>query len=418
MDSRSIIALSAIVGMMLFAGCSNGEESSTEADTGEPEAQADVHDTAEPPAPVSVRVATFNSSLYREESGQLIEDLSDPDQEQPGQIAEIIQLKRPDILLVNELDFDDEHEAARLFAENFLAVPQGEQEAIDYPYFYAFPSNTGIPSGQDLDGDGIVGDEEGTEEYANDSFGYGLFPGQYAFGVYSKYRLATDEVRSFQHFLWKDMPDHLMPEDFYDDEAIEIFRLSSKNHVDLPIDIEDHRLHLLASHPTPPAFDGPEQRNVRRNQDEIRLWHDYIRPDHADYLYDDDGQEGGLSEDAYFVIAGDLNSDPHDSDEFGAVRDLLDDPRTTDPKPESEGGQIAGETTGGRNNEHVGEHKHDTSQWHPTVGNMRVDYAIPSSNLTVRDSAVFWPPPEEPHADLVTATDHRLVWVDITLGDD
>ncbi len=401
----------------VLSGCSSSEEE-TDGDAGEPTTQHDAGDTAEQVEPVSLRVATFNGSLYRQESGQLIEELSDPDSEQPGQIAEIIQIKRPDVVLVNELDYDEENEAARLFNENFLAVPQGEQEAIDYPYYYAFPSNTGIPSGHDLDANGVVGTEEGTEDYAQDAFGYGRFPGQYAFGVYSKYHLDIDAVRSFQHFLWKDMPDHRMPEDFYDDGAIEVFRLSSKNHVDLPIDVGDHRLHLLASHPTPPAFDGPEQRNVRRNQDEIRLWHDYIRPDDAGYLYDDEGREGGLDENSYFVIAGDLNSDPNDSDEFGAIADLLDDPRTSDPKPSSEGGQHSGETRGGRNDDHTGEHKYDTSQWSPAVGNMRVDYAIPSSNMSVEDSQVFWPAPDEPHADLVTATDHRLVWVDITLGDD
>jgi len=30
-------------------------------------------------------------------------------------------------------------------------------------------------------------------------------------------------------------------------------------------------IHILASHPTPPVFDGVEDRNGRRNHDEIRL---------------------------------------------------------------------------------------------------------------------------------------------------
>ena len=415
MLKTTFIALFISLGLALSGGCSNGGQTVNDVDESQP-GDAGESDTDVAPDPKSIRVATFNASLYREEAGGLIDDLQDPEQEQPGQIAEIIQIKRPDVLLINEFDYDEDLEAATLFAEDFLGADQGNQDSIEYPYFYAFPSNTGIASGHDLDDNGVVGTEEGTEDYAGDAYGYGLFPGQYAFAVFSKFPLDIDGARTFQYFLWDDMPDNLIPPDFYTDEELEIFRLSSKNHVDLPVDIGDHRLHLLASHPTPPAFDGPEQRNVRRNQDEIRLWHDYIRPEHADYLYDDDGIDGGLAEDRYFVIVGDLNADPHDNDEAGAIADLLDSPRTYDPKPASEGGQISGETSGGANQGHEGEHKHDTSQWAPHVGNMRVDYAIPSSNLTVEDSAVFWPHPDDDYADLVTATDHRLVWVDVTLG--
>lgn len=36
------------------------------------------------------------------------------------------------------------------------------------------------------------------------------------------------------------------------------------------------RVHMLLHHPTPPAFDGREGRNLLRNHDEIRLFSDYI----------------------------------------------------------------------------------------------------------------------------------------------
>ncbi len=53
-------------------------------------------------------------------------------------------------------------------------------------------------------------------------------------------------------------------------------------------------LHLLASHPTPPAFDGPEDRNGRRNHDEIRFWNDYLDRAEIGYIRDDAGLAGGL----------------------------------------------------------------------------------------------------------------------------
>ncbi len=72
-------------------------------------------------------------------------------------------------------------------------------------------------------------------------------------------------------------------------------RLSSKSHWDIPININGKEIHILASHPTPPVFDGPENRNGNRNHDEIRFWRDYIDNTQANYIYDDGGKKGGLS---------------------------------------------------------------------------------------------------------------------------
>ena len=57
---------------------------------------------------------------------------------------------------------------------------------------------------------------------------------------------------------------------------LDAVRLSSKSHWDLPIDIDGRTVHFLVSHPTPPVFDGPEDRNGTRNHDEIRFWADYV----------------------------------------------------------------------------------------------------------------------------------------------
>ena len=139
--------------------------------------------------------------------------------------------------------------------------------------------------------------------------------------VYSRYPIDLDGVRTFQNFLWKDMPDAQLPTDWYDTEDQAIFRLSSKSHWDLPIDVEGATLHLLASHPTLPGFDGPEDRNGKRNSDEIRFWTDYVAG--ASYPVDDAGVQGGLADDAAFVVV-ETNADPHDGDTSEAIRTLLD----------------------------------------------------------------------------------------------
>jgi hypothetical protein len=377
-----------------------------------------------------IRFATFNIAFERSEEGELIEDLSTPDDEQARNVAEIIQRVRPDVLLLNEFDYDPEGRGLELFQDNYLSVGQQGADPIDYPHVFVAPSNTGVPSGFDLDRNGEVVTEPGEPGYGEDAFGFGDFPGHYAMAVLSKHPIDTDGVRTFQHFRWADMPGALLPEvpetgeSWYSEQALEEFRLSSKSHWDLPVLTPRGRtVHLLASHPTPPSFDGEEQRNVRRNHDEIRFWADYVspRPGDSAYIYDDKGGTGGLEPGSRFVIAGDQNADPHDGDSWpGAIDQLLEHRRVNASEvPASEGAVEAAERQGGANDEHTGPHAHDTADFNPeSPGNLRVDYVLPSRGMPVRGSGVFWPTADDPLFRLTTdyppsSSDHRLVWVDL-----
>ncbi len=372
----------------------------------------------------TVRFATFNASLNRSNAGDLVADLSTPDNAQAATVAEIIQRTRPDVLLINEFDFDDDHEALALFQENYLSVSQNGAEPIDYPYAYTAPSNTGVFSGFDLDNSGAAGDF-----VPNDSFGFGFFEGQFGMAIYSKYPIAYERIRTFQFFLWKDMPGALLPDDpaihgprdWYSPEELDVFRLSSKSHWDVPIRIGRQVVHFLVSHPTPPVFDGDEDRNGTRNHDEIRFWADYVTPGRNGYIYDDNGRRGGLRGNAKFVVAGDLNSDPFDGDSIpGSAQQLLDSPRINSTMtPSSEGGPEQAALQGGANVGQIGDPAHDTADFSDVApGNLRVDYVLPSANLAIADSAVFWPRSTDPLFPLVgtfpfPSSDHRLVWVDV-----
>ena len=154
--------------------------------------------------------------------------------------------------------------------------------------------------------------------------------------VYSRYPIDSELVRTFQRFLWKDMPGARLPDDpatpqpadWYSPQEQDVFRLSSKSHWDVPIDVDGQTVHFLVSHPTPPVFDGDEDRNGTRNADEIRFTADYVTPSRGRYIYDDEGRRGGLDPGALFVIAGDQNSDPLDGDSLpGAAQQLLENPR-------------------------------------------------------------------------------------------
>lgn len=366
--------------------------------------------------PQTIKVATFNVSMEANnyvKKGEdkpldraLIEALASGSHQQIKNIAEIIQRTNADIILLNEFDYiADPAKGINTFKVKYLEQSQNGQTAIDYPYVYLAPVNTGVSV------------PEAARSKRLTHFGFGRYPGQYGMVVLSRFPIATSKVRTFQNFLWQDMPNHLMPVEkdgsaWYPEHSAKQMRLSSKSHWDLPINVCGNDIHLLASHPTPPVFDGEEDRNGRRNHDEIRFWADYINADVNSYHYDDSGSTGGLkthdSDSAMFVIAGDLNANDIEGDAYpGAMSQLLEHNKINNySAPTSKGGA---------------ENKPDNpnAPAHTAYWGMRADYVVPSASLTVVDSGVFWPERSDEAFRLVkdrsASSDHRLVWAELAL---
>ena len=364
-----------------------------------------------------IRIATFNCSLNRASLGALRRDLSTPDNAQARAVAEIVQRMRPDILLLQEFDYDAGGESLREFQANYLAQPQNGGEAIRYPHSFFTESNTGQPSGFDLNNDGAI---QGGE----DALGFGEFPGQYAMALLSRFPIDHAHARTFRKFLWRDMPGGLLPPDWYSPEELAVLPLSSKSHWDVPVVIGRKTLHLLVSHPTPPAFDGPEDRNGRRNHDEIRFWNDYLTAGKSNYIRDDAGLGGGFRGKA-FMVMGDQNSDPVDGGSLNnAINALLANSRVNAGfVPRSAGAVEAAAAQGGANETQRGDPGSDTADFSDRVaGNLRVDYLLPSKGIRVCGGGVFWPARAEPAAALVwgdrppPSSDHRLVWLDVNVS--
>lgn len=365
----------------------------------------------------TIRVASFNVALYRSTPGRLATDLRTPETKQIRKLAEIIQRVRPDVIVINEFDSDQSDHNASYFVNNYLSVSQNGQPPLPYRYVFSSPVNTGVSSDRDLNKNGKL-----TEPA--DALGYGRFEGQYGMALLSRYPIQRDNIRTFQQFLWKDMPAPQLPTNpetgtpFYSDSDLEVLRLSSKSHWDVPININGQMLHVLASHPTPPVFDGPEDRNGCRNHDEIRFWADYIDPEKSNYIYDDTGGRGGLRPNSRFVVVGDLNADPHDGDSRDhAIRQLTEHPRIRQhPVPASCGGAEQSKLQGQANAQHLGNPAYDTADFgDKKSGNLRVDYVLPAATLKITQAGVYWPPPDAAEHQLLDASDHRLVWVDLVL---
>jgi endonuclease/exonuclease/phosphatase family metal-dependent hydrolase len=359
----------------------------------------------------NIRFATFNIAMGLESEGELYRRLHSGTDEGLKKVAAIIQKVRPDVLLLNEFDWY-ELDSAVLFIRNYLDHPQFDNEPISYAHAFSGAVNTGWDSGLDLDGNGKLGEP-------SDAWGYGKFKGQYGMTVLSRFPVKLE--RSLRLFKWADMPGALVPTrpdgtGWYPDDIYKQLRLSSKSHWDLTVTIEDNAIHFLVSHPTPPVFDGPEDRNGTRNHDEIRLWADFVDPNRSVYIYDDAGTYGGLPQNAKFVIAGDLNADPVDGDSSaGAILQLLEHPMIdASCEPVSNGAIEASKNQGGKNLEQRGNPASDTADFNDKyTGNMRIDYVLPSANLKVVGCGVFWPGGNDAGHDLINVSDHRLVWLDV-----
>lgn len=362
-----------------------------------------------------LRLATFNAALSRACAGGLLSELR-AGSSQARAVAAIIRHCRPDVVLLSELDHDPYGAALASFHDGYLASGDAHgTRPIDYPHRFAAAVNTGVPSGFDLIG-------EGRPDDPRNALGFGAFPGQYGMALLSRYPVDPAAVRTFRDFPWQRLPGAVLPAradagPWFPQALLPTLPLSSKSHWDVPVTVGAHTVHCLAAHPTPPVFDGPERRNRHRNRDELLFWAHYL-DDHP-ALVDDAGRAGGLPADELAVVLGDLNADPHDGEaDRDGINALLGHPRLSDARPRSEGAR----------------------EWHrrqvqPSSGDpalmtgwfgcfgLRLDYVLADRRLRVPASGVFWPPAASRRAAWVgtparpNASDHRLVWLDVTLPD-
>ena len=289
--------------------------------------------------------------------------------DQIAAILRVLDAAQPDVLALQGFDYDYDGQALRRFAE-----------AAGYPHSFALRPNAGRQIGLDIDGDGRTGEAE-------DALGFGDFSGQGGMALLSRYPIAVEAAADHSQRLWRDIPEPLLPtpSDLWPSETVyEALTLSSMGHWQVPVDLPQGRLTLFVFHAAPPVFDGPEDRNGRRNHDEIRFWQHLL-----------DGAFGPPPA-SPFVLLGQTNQDPVLGEgRKQAIRSLLSDPRFQDPMPDNP----------------------FTVDWpHVDPPRMRVSYILPAADMLVHAAGVVWPADAAPLSeDVVAASRHRLVWVDLAL---
>jgi hypothetical protein len=280
-----------------------------------------------------------------------------------------------------------------------LALAALQKRLADQGLVYAdtlgLQPNTGIPTWLDLNHDGALSGPR-------DAQAYGRFAGQAGMAVLSRYPLDRGHIRDFTALLWQDLPQANLPPDLTKDARL-LQRLSTSGHYEVPVVYAKGKaLRLLVWSATPPIFDGPEDRNGRRNADETGLWL---------HLLDGTLPINAPATGTYappqppFVILGQANLDPLDGSGLPqSLRELLRHPQLQDTEPR---GQTSHVDTGQR-----GDPALDTALLKGGTG-LRLDYLLPSRKIRVQRAAVLWPTQKPPMAEPVTQ--HFPVWARLTL---
>lgn len=308
----------------------------------------------------TLRIATFNAELMRKGPGLLLRDILRGEDPQIDAFKKLILEVRPDIVMLQGIDYDLRRSALEALSKDLAAA------GLVYPHSFANPPNAGQASGLDLNGNGKLGE-------ADDAHGYGRFNGMGGMAVLSRFPIQQGAVEDYTPLLWRNLEGHIYPmesgEPFGGREVFAAHRLSSRGHWVVPVITPEFGiLHVMTFHASTPVYDGPEDRNGRRNHDEVAFWLDYLARDISPLP---------------FILGGTANTDPaRGAGKPEAITALLAHPRLQNPFDDAPTADFP----------------------EPRPGDLRVDYLLPSTDWRVLGHGLVSAP---------EASRHSLLWVDI-----
>ncbi len=301
----------------------------------------------------------------------MLRDLQAARDDQAEAALDIIAAAQADVILLGDVDWDFEGRGLEAL------VARLAEHGLDYAYSWAPKPVSGLASGLDLDGDGRLGGPR-------DSLGYGWFTGDSGVAVLSRHPIGS--ATDLSDLLWSDRAD---VEGLLPDDAKDVVPLATVGQWVVPLQVQGTEVSLITLAAGTPVFDGPEDRNGRRNAAELALVSELVAQ--ADLP----------------IVLGRANVDPVDGKgDQAALEAVLLHPALTDPRPRGSGGGGDG---------HLGDPALDTVNWQGP-GALRVDYVLPARTMRVLDAGVIWPDADDPLAEVAElAGPARLVWVDVAL---
>lgn len=363
--------------------------------------------------PSHIRVGQFN---LREMTTKKLMDAAD---EQATAAAEVLARFAPDVVNINELQYDIQgvptssspgqpkadakpgtFGGAAENAKRLADRVRGVDPTADYPYVIQTLGNSGFL---------WEGSNNGSAVF--DLRGWGEWRGRFNTAILSKWPILEDQIRVIADFAWEDLPDNLIAQ-METEQGLTVpqgWPLFEKCLNVIPVQIGDEVVHFVLLHPVTPVYDVI---NTYRNHDEL----------HALQLFLEGKLPGvdPLPEGAKYVVIGDLNADPEDGDGIeGSIQQVLDHPGLTAFFPEGHGTKYS---NGARNTYLGGCGLDDGSTVDdPTTHfQLQLDYLLPSKTLgTPTGGEVFFPDFKTAKDDFdlaCRASDHRFVYEEIDLA--
>jgi len=241
------------------------------------------------------------------------------DNKQLKKVKEIVSLYEPELLFINEIQYDIDgapNDNFKTNGENLNKLNSILGTQLKYISFY--PANTGKNAKRNSQGEYYSDpNSPGARDFA-DQVNFGTIPHQYSSGLLSKYPIVEEKV--ITDIEWKAFNPQIDLTKFTtgDGKALPSdMELFDKNFLDVTLDVKGKMIHVIVLHTVPAYhFGNKKSPNYLRNRDQLRFLEWYLSG-----KTDIDVTLLGIKpiKGESFIAAGDWNVDPTSDNPGSAV---------------------------------------------------------------------------------------------------
>ncbi len=288
--------------------------------------------------------------------------------------SEIIERYSPDIISINEIQYDKEEVPTSDFTtrgKNLKVLGKlSKLKKMNYSFHEA---NTGMNSKPGLDGNYIL--KPTSEERKNfaDAVNFGMFPGQYSTGGIFKYPIKSEKI--IKGLKWRDFNPNINLSKYRDANGNKLPRdmeLFDKNFSDITLDVNGKELHVILLHTVPAfGFGNKLTPNFERNHDQLEFLKWYLT---GKSKFSFNIKVKPLRKNTLFIAMGDWNVDPSSKNPGGKIIKQL--------------GKLFQYAPGNNEKTYVGQ------SFGKSAYSAQLDYILVSNKIRVLKSGVHYPDPQ------------------------